>query len=188
MTAKETGKVMEVIRLSYKKSVVLAQEDAQKMLAIWTTMFADTPYEDVAYAVKTYIMTDTSGFPPTIGQLNKIITDAKMSNLPSAEESWQLVRKAISNGIYGSVEEFNALPEICKKIVASPDQLYDWAMLDNKSLGVVRATFIKRYGEVSKDEAFVLSLPTSVKEKRSALAEGQNKVKQLVAKIGGEND
>lgn len=185
MNAKETSVIMEAIRLAYKRTMVMDDTDAQKMLAIWSTMFADTPYEDVNMAVKTYIMTDTSGFPPTIGQLNKIITDAKMSNLPSAEESWVLVRKAIGNGIYGSVEEFNALPEICRKIVASPDQLYDWAMLDSKGLGVVRATFIKRYAEVVKDQGLLLSLPQSVVEKRTALAEGQDKVKQLVAKIGG---
>ena len=185
MTVKETGVIMEAIRLAYQKSVVITEADAQKTLALWSTMFADVPYEEVNYAVKTYIMTDASGFPPTIGQLNKIIAEAKLSSLPSADEAWTLVRKAISNGIYGSTEEFNKLPDICKKIVGDAGQLYDWAMLDNKGLNVVRSTFLARYREVCSDVKQLISLPASIAETRQKLSSGQNKLKQLVAKIEG---
>lgn len=187
MTVKETSKIMEVIRLTYQKTAVMTKADAEKALALWSALFADTPYEEVNYAVKTYILTDTSGFPPTIGQLNKIITDAKTASLPNADESWTLVRKAISNGIYGSEEEFAKLPNLCKRIVGDATQLYDWAMLDTKGLNVVRSTFLNRYREVRKEVEQLISLPTSVAENRKKLSEGQSKVKQLVGKIGGAN-
>ena len=185
MTTQETSVIMEAIRLAYQKTTVITQADAEKTLALWSALWADTPYEEVNWAVKTYIMTDSSGFPPTIGQLNKLITEAKASNLPSADASWSLVRKAIGNGIYGSESEFNALPEICQRIVGSSQQLYDWAMLDSKSLNVVRSTFLNRYKEVLAEEKDLLALPTSLAKNRQKLSEGSNRVKQLVGKIGG---
>ena len=184
MTAKETGVIMEAIRLAYQKTAVMTQADAEKTLALWSALFADTPYEEVNYAVKVFIMTDTSGFPPTIGQLNKIIAQAKMSGMPTADESWALVRKAISNGIYGSKEEFAELPEICQRIVGTPQQIQDWAMCDSKGLSVARSTFLSRYREVlAKDEELV-ALPISLAENREKLSDGASKVKQLVGGIG----
>ena len=184
MTTQETSVIMEAIRLAYQRTTVITQADAEKTLALWSTLWKDTPYEEVNYAVKTYIMTDASGFPPTIGQLNKIIADAKMSNLPSADVAWSLVRKGISNGLYGSREEFDALPEICQRVVGSASQLYDWAMLDANGLNVVRSTFLRRYNEVLEQDKELVALPSSLAENRQKLTEGHNKVKQLVERIG----
>ena len=180
MTAKETSVIMEAIRLAYQKQFVITQADAEKTLALWSALFADTPYEEVNYAVKVFIMTDTSGFPPTIGQLNHIIAQAKMSGLPNADESWALVRKAISNGIYGSKEEFAQLPEICQKVVGTPQQIQDWAMCDSKGLNVARSTFLSRYREVLAKNEELVALPTSLAENRQKLFDGASKVKQLV--------
>ena len=184
MTTQETSVIMEAIRLAYQRTAVMTQADAEKTLALWSALWADTPYEQVNYAVKHYIMTDTSGFPPTIGQLNKIIAEVKMANVPSADESWALVRKAISNGLYHSYAEFDALPEICQRIVGSPDQLYDWALLDTKGLNVVRSTFLARYREViAKDEELV-ALPENLAENRKRLSDGAERIKQLAGGIG----
>lgn len=179
MTAKETGVIMEAIRLAYQKTAVMTQADAEKTLALWSALFADTPYEEVNYAVKVFIMTDTSGFPPTIGQLNKIIAQAKMSGMPTADESWALVRKAISNGIYGSKEEFAQLPEICQRVVGTPQQIQDWAMCDSKGLNVARSTFLSRYREVLGEVKELVALPKKVAENRKALTEGQTTIKAL---------
>lgn len=176
MTVKETGVIMEVIRLAYQRTAVITQADAEKMLSLWATMFEEVPYEDVRTAVKSFIMTDTKGFPPTIGQINALITEAKMNGLPSADESWAMVRKAIGNGLYGAKEEFDALPEICQRIVASPSNLYDWANLDNKGLNVVRSTFLSRYKDVLSEIEYSISLPPSLAENRKKLG---NAVKQL---------
>ena len=183
MTTKETSVIMEAIRLAYQRTAVMTQADAEKTLALWSAMFADTPYEQVNQAVKSFIMTDTKGFPPTIGQINALITEAKMSNLPSANEAWGLVRKAISNGLYGAKEEFDALPEICQKVVATPSNLYDWANLDHKGLNVVRSTFLARYSDVLADLEYSISLPEKLADNRKALADSQNKVKALAEGI-----
>lgn len=182
MTSKETSVIMEAIRLAYQKTAVMTEADAKKTLALWSAMFAETPYELVNNAVKSFIMTDTKGFPPTIGQINALITEAKMSGYPSADEAWAMVREAIGNGLYGSYEEFNSLPDICKKVVASPQNLYDWANLDYEGLNVVRSTFLKRYKEVINQTEYLVSLPPTVAEKRAQLS---GSIKMLAEKIGG---
>ena len=185
MTTQETSVIMEAIRLAYQKTTVITQADAEKTLALWSALFKDTPYEEVNYAVKHYIMTDTSGFPPTIGQLNKIIAEAKMGEIASPDVAWSYVRDAIGNGIYGSAEEFRKLPELCQRVVGSPNQLYDWAMLDSRGLNVVRSTFLSRYREeMAKAEEYI-ALPNFLVENRKTLSEGESKIKQLVSKIGG---
>ena len=181
MTVKETSLIMEIIRVAYQKTAVMTQGDAEKMLSLWSALFEEVPYEEVRMAVKSFILTDTKGYPPTIGQINALIVKAKTQNLPTAEQAWALVRKAIGNGIYNSVNEFNALPEICKKLVGDPNQLYDWANLDYKGLQVAESIFLKRYAETLKDEEFILALPPSVADARAKI--GQSKVKQLAERI-----
>lgn len=186
MTTQETAVIMEAIRLAYQRTAVVTQADAEKTLALWSALWADTPYEEVNYAVKKFIATDTSGFPPTIGQLNHIIAQAKLSGIPSADESWALVRKAISNGLYHSETEFNALPPICQRIVGSADQLYDWAMLDAQGLNVVRSTFLRRYREVLEKDEELLALPSFIAENGEKLTAGAEKVKQLAQGVLGK--
>lgn len=184
MTTQETSVIMEAIRLAYQRTTVITKSDAEKTLALWSALWADTPYEEVNYAVKTYIMTDTSGFPPTIGQLNHIIAEAKMGNELTADMAWSKVRSAIGNGLYGAKEEYDKLPPLCQRVVGSAEQLYDWAMLDSRGLNVVRSTFLSRYREeMAKVEEYI-ALPNNLAENRQKLSDGANKVKQLVGGIG----
>ena len=46
-------------------------------------------------------------------------------------EAWALVAKAIRNGIYGSREEFEALPESVRRVVGTPARLREWAVMDS---------------------------------------------------------
>ena len=174
MTTQETSVIMEAIRLAYQRTAVITQADAEKTLALWSAMFCDTPYEEVNNAVKSFIMTDKKGYPPTIGQINAIITEARMGDRPSADEAWAMVRKAIGNGLYGAKAEFDALPESVQRVVATPSNLYDWANLDQKGLNVVRSTFLNRYAEVLAKDEYLLALPEKVAEKRGLLGKGKN--------------
>lgn len=169
MTTKETSVIMEVIRLAYQRTGAMSKDDAEKTLSLWATMFDEVPYDDVRLAVKTFILTDTKGFPPTIGQINSIIAEMKTADLPSGEEAWGYVRKAIGNGLYGAKEEFEALPDICKRIVATPSNLRDWANLDSKGLNVVRSTFLSRYREVIGEVKELVALPPSLAQNRKAI-------------------
>ncbi|MBR0416661.1 MAG: hypothetical protein IJI56_02515 [Firmicutes bacterium] len=183
MTIEETGKIMEIIRLMYPRHNDMSDEDAKKTLSLWASLLQDIPYKEVSDAVKAYLMTDKTGFPPSIGEINGLICKAKTSNLPSGDEAWALVRNAIGNGLYGAKEEFDNLPAICQKVVATPVNLYDWAHLGHEGLNVVRTTFLKQYKAVIENTEYLLALPEKSDEKAKKLTDDQAKIKTLTETI-----
>ena len=127
-------------------------------------MLADYPYQQVQMALKAYIVTDTSGFAPRIGQ---IIDKIQMINSPAElneMEAWSLVSKALRNGNYKSREEFEKLPDLVKEAVGSPENLHNWAQSDIKSVeSVIQSNFIKSYRLVVSRQKEIQKLPKDIK-------------------------
>ena len=149
---------------------------------VWQMMLSDYDYNLVAMALKAYILSDTIGFAPSIGQLvSKIQTITKPHEL-SEMEAWSLVSKAIRNSGYNSVEEFAKLPPIVQNAVGLPDQLRTWALDENYNEQVVSSNFMRcyrtelaRHEELSKmpaeikaliDNSFRNSYSAQIKDKR----------------------
>ena len=89
----------------------------------------------------------------------------------SEGEAWQLVARAISNGIYGSKKEFDALPQTIQRIVGSPNALREWAMMDSDVVhSVVASNFQRSYRVVSEREREIKALPQDVREIVNLLA------------------
>ena len=130
---------------------------------VWHMMLSDYDYNLVAMALKTYILSDTSGFAPSIGQLvSKIQAITKPHEL-SEMEAWSLVSKAIRNSGYNSVEEFAKLPPIVQKAVGLPEQLKIWAMDENYNEQVVSSNFMRCYrNELTRNEE-LSKMPTDVR-------------------------
>lgn len=157
MTVQETGKVMDIIKGAYPNW------NATKNTAlVWAQMFVDDPVELVLAAVKSYIASDTKGFAPVVGQIKQIMTDLQVSDM-TEQEAWALVRKAISNGLYGAYEEFDALPPSLQRVVGSPEQLSEWAMLEDGLDTVVASNVMRSYRKVQERERFERALPSDVK-------------------------
>lgn len=157
MTVQDTGKVMDILKGAYPNW------NATKNTAIvWAQMFSDDPVELVLAAVKSYIASDTSGFAPVVGQIKKIMIDLQMDDM-NENEAWSLIRRAISNGIYGSVEEYKALPPILQKVVGSPDQLTEWAMLTDGLDTVVASNVMRSYRKELDRQRFERALPGDVR-------------------------
>lgn len=143
--------------------------DISETVDVWQMMLSDYDYNLVAMALKAYILSDTSGFAPSIGQLvSKIQTITKPHEL-SEMEAWSLVSKAIRNSAYNSVEEFAKLPPLVQKAVGLPDQLMTWSLDENYNEQVVSSNFIRCYrtelarnDELSKMPAEVKALIDSV--------------------------
>ena len=55
-------------------------------------------------------MTDTKGFPPTVGQIRANVAGRRTVDLMGEGRAWELVYKALQNGYYGAEEEYNKLP------------------------------------------------------------------------------
>lgn len=165
MTREETKKIIQIITYTYPN---FKPQDLTVMVNIWTEMFAETPYEKCATALKTYILSDTSGFAPSIGALNNLINTieerAKGEEL-NEMQAWALVSKAIRNGVYGAEKEFNALPPLVQKAVGSAKNLHNWATTDYATIDtVVMSQFQRTYRGVVNQQKETRRMPTEVRQ------------------------
>lgn len=166
MTRDDVIKIMSVLRGAYPHFYRdISKQEAYDTINLWTDMFSRDDASIVSAAVKSLIDGDDKGFPPTIGQVK-----AKMRLLVGGDElteaeAWNLVSKAVKNGLYGAVEEFEKLPPAVKRIVGSPSQLRDWASMDSDTLhSVVASNFQRSYKQVATREKEISALPDDVKK------------------------
>lgn len=161
MTREETIELLMMVQAAFPN-----YKPPDKTIAVntWYLMLADYPYQQVQMALKAYIVTDTSGFAPRIGQ---IIDKIQMINSPAElneMEAWSLVSKALRNGNYKSKEEFEKLPDIVKEAVGSPENIHNWALTDIKSVeSVIQSNFIKSYRIVLNRQKEMQKLPKDIK-------------------------
>lgn len=164
MTRQETGIIMDILTTAYPRFYAGPDApDMRKAISLWAEMFADDDVAVVAAAVKALIVADSREFPPLIGTVKEKIRQLTAPNAMAEAEAWNLVARAVKNGIYGAKEEFEKLPENIKHLVGSPSQLKDWAMMDSDSLhSVVASNFQRSYKAVSKREQEKAKLPADV--------------------------
>ena len=174
MTREETGIIMDILSTAYPS--FYAGKDApdpRKVMALWSEMFAEDDVAVVAAAVKTLIACDEKGFPPHIGAVKARMRQITEPDQMTEQEAWALVSRAVRNGIYGSEREFEALPEAVQRIVGSPAQLREWAMMDADTVSsVVSSNFQRSYRARAKHEREFEALPSDVKVFVAAMTGG----------------
>lgn len=160
MTVLEAKKIIAVMMVSYPN---FKPVDIDSMAKIWADMLSEYNYEQVNTALKTYILSDTNGFAPSIGQIvDKIQAISKPQEL-SEMEAWDMVRIALRNSGYNAEEEFNKLPLIVQKAVNSPSQLRTWALDENYNEQVVSSNFMRCYRTVVARENEIAKMPAEVR-------------------------
>ena len=161
MTVIEAKKIIAVMLVSFPN---FKPTDVDSMAETWADMLSEYSYSQVSMALKAYIVSDTSGFAPAIGQLvGKIQTISQPQEL-NEMEAWSLVSRAIRNSTYNSVEEFAKLPPMVQKAVGLPDQLRTWAMDENYNEQVASSNFIKCYRtEVARSQE-LSKMPSDVRK------------------------
>lgn len=166
MTRDDVIKIMSVLRGAYPHFYRdISKQEAYDTINLWTDMFSNDDASIVAAAVKSLIDGDDKGFPPTIGQVKAKMRLLVGSDELTEAEAWNLVSKAVKNGLYGAVEEFEKLPPAVKQIVGSPSQLRDWASMDSDTLhSVVASNFQRSYKVVATREKEIAALPDDVKK------------------------
>ena len=174
MTREETLAIMSVLKAAYPSFYKdMKRSEAESVVNLWTSMFSDEPAELVAAAVKAHIATDDKGFPPHIGAIKAAITKIREPEEMTELEAWALVEKACRDGKYGSVEAFNALPEICRRLVGSPNQIREWAQMDAEVVSsVIASNFQRSYRARAKYEREQMALPADVKALMAKIAVG----------------
>lgn len=188
MTRTETLKIMAVLQAAFPAFYAKkTPEELNGIVALWTELFEDEPYQLVAMAVKALIKTRVSTYPPSIGEINEKLMQITQPELMTEMEAWGIVRKAIRgasmdlssrlfrDGVQSPLTSaevnFNTLPELLKKIVGRPEQLAAWEMLPSDEIDtVIQSNFMRSYRAKAKRAQDMLALPSSVKEYMEQLA------------------
>lgn len=139
--------------------------DIDNMVNAWERVLNDVEYADADKGLTIFLRSDTKGFPPSPGQVLNCIFKAKPPQHPEALEAWALVSEAISHSIYNSNEEFNALPELVRKVIRYPNQLRQWAVMDVETVqSVVQSNFLRSYTAALNGQSEIDKLPGRMRE------------------------
>lgn len=138
--------------------------DISATVKVWMAQLENYTDEEIAIALKAYILSDTRGFAPSIGQVVDLVPrnqDSGMSEL----EIWGMVRRAVRNGYYGAEEEFAKLPDNIRAAVGSPGQIRQWAVIDMDELETVaQSNFLRSYRAVVARERIAGKMPPELRE------------------------
>ena len=180
MTREETVKIIRIMCDCYPN---YKPSNLSETVDVWNMMLEEYSYSQISMALKTYVHSDTSGFAPSIGQLLDKLHAIQNPQELNEMEAWSLVSKALRNGYYGAVEEFNKLPPLVQKAVGSPDNLRNWSQTDTNSIeNVVQSNFMRSYRLVVNRENEIKKMPADVR----TLIENVNKT-SYSAQIGTKN-
>lgn len=170
----ETLKIMAVLRTAYPAYYGRqGAADADNAAKLWQCMFQSEPYVVVEAAVRRFLSVDAKGFPPAIGQIKEQIRQITKPEERTEQEAWNLVARALRNGIYGAQEEFDRLPEDVQHIVNSPEQLKEWAMMDADTVqSVVASNFQRSYRARTAATREWCKLPEQVRQLQRQFADG----------------
>ena len=162
MTTEETVDVIHLIGAAYPS---FKPNNIKETIKIWQLVLSDVPYKMVEVALTMYIRTNHSGFAPVpgdiINELNKIkeFANEELTGM----EAWAIVRRAILNATYNSVEEYNKLPELIQRAVGSPSQLFTWATEPNTNESVAQSHFLRTYDILLKRQNELGKMPENVR-------------------------
>ena len=159
MTRDDFYKIAAGLRAAYKRDRLL---DDQSAFDVWYELLKDLDYDIAAAAAQAYMTIEH--FPPVPADIRKKAAELINWHTDMTEgEAWMMVRKAISNGIYGSREEYAALPEVIQKALGSPEQLKIWAMDEGFSESVAQSQFLRSYRVQLQRQKTEDLLPASVR-------------------------
>lgn len=153
MTYEETRKLLRVIYLKFPSTwAKFTKEEADELINLWYEDCRDFPYQGLYDALRVYQLRNEK-YPPQSGELINIYLRSS-AKLPSAEDSYVRVQKAVSNSGRNSVEEFNKLSFLEKRIISSPSELKQYADDETGAFTRYKRTYINRYNELLADPLF----------------------------------
>lgn len=169
MNKQETVAIMAILETAYPRFYVnKTVTEKQAALNLWATLFANDSAKIVTEAVHSVIC--TLEFPPVPADIKKKIAMLTQLPAPTEFEAWATVKKAIS--YYNADSTFEDLPSILQKLVGSPSQLREWAIIETKQLEtVVQSNFMRSYTARVKQIKEYSMLPESSKQLFAGLSQ-----------------
>ncbi len=174
MTKKEMAEIIAVMQSNYPDDFRGMSDKAMNgKINLWFMQFRDDDYKEVLAAVMAHIATDTNRFMPPVGVIKAKLVEIRMPEEMTPLEAWGLVQKALRNGYYGAQEEFDKLPPVVQKLVGSPNQLREWALMDTETVSsVVASNFQRSYKVRAAKEREFMALPSAVQQTMTQIAAG----------------
>lgn len=177
MTRDEVKKLIATMEATYPN---YHPGDRTFTVNAWASMLEEYDFRQVQMAFKKFVLSDTGGFAPSIGQLVARIHEIAAGDDLGEIEAWSLVSKAIKNSNYHAKEEFEKLPQILQRVVYSPSNLRDWAAADTDTVNsAVQSHVIRNYRAAAKAAREEAKLPPKF---QAALKAQQSKPERLVSK------
>lgn len=159
MTVEEFAKLAAAIKTYFPRDNMLPTEESMEL---WFDMLKDLDYKSATYGLKKYV--SLNKFPPAISDIRECAASISEPDELNEMEAWALVRNAINNSIYNSVDEFDKLPSLVQKAVGIPEQLRIWAMDEDYSEAVTSSNFIKTYRTVCARREEDKKIPLQVRQ------------------------
>ncbi len=149
MNREEAIKILTILKANYQNLYKnISKKEAEDIIKLYQTMFEGCDYKLVNLAVVELI--NTFQYPPTIADIKN-----KMYDLCNEDESptelWNKLLKAIRNGTYGYLTEFEKLPDEVKEFVREPRQLQELAQMPSETINsVVKGQFLKQIENIKQ--------------------------------------
>lgn len=161
MTREETVKIIRIMCDCYPN---YKSNNLSETVDVWQMMLDEYSYNQVSIALKAYVTSDTSGFAPSVGEIVAKIQLVSQPQELDGMAAWGLDSKALRNGTYGAVEEFNKLPPLVRQAVGMPDNLKNWATSDYQTIEtVIQSNFLRTYEVVVKRANEINRMPDNIK-------------------------
>ena len=159
MTRDETKQLLMIISAYYPR---WKPPDPTVTLNAWHRIMSGYDYNLMEAALMRYVITDTKGFEPTVGQLIEQIALVKIAENPSPMEAWSMVYGRMHSSIYYAESNFDSLPKIVQRAVGSPETLRSWAIADTSSVTVIQANFLRTYNSLLAHQKEYLKIPSKI--------------------------
>lgn len=161
MTREETVKIIRIMSDCYPN---YKPSNLSETVDVWNMMLDEYSYNQVSIVLKAYVVSDTSGFAPSVGEIVAKIQLVSQPQELDGMAAWGLVSKALRNGTYGAVEEFNKLPPLVRQAVGMPDNLKNWATSDYQTIEtVIQSNFLRTYETIVKRANEINRMPDNIK-------------------------
>ena len=186
MTKEEVYKLIFVVRAVWIKTYEkFGQNDFDNMAIGWHMALEDYSYQEISLALKAYVKSNDTGFPPVPAQLIAYTRQSNPTSDLTSNEAWAIVYKAICNSNYNAEAEFEKLPELCKKAIGSAASLRELAQMDIDTVQSVEGSHFKRnYENLVKQKAEYEKIPQSIRQELESLTQ----IRGDAMRIGERNE
>ena len=143
----DTKKVLAYVAAAFPRYYAkVTRSSADRQAMVWNDALADYSVDAVMAGVRSYISVDSSGFPPSPGQIIEHIHFVGNPRDHSGTEAWALVRKAVNVPWDQFEASFATLPRAAQIAVGSSESLKELAQMDTQRFETVaQSNFLRMY-------------------------------------------